>query len=56
MRGFYSPETRRAETELMWFVPDGEKNVYRKHEAKVGQQCYSTDEIRNALEAAGSAR
>jgi SAM-dependent methyltransferase len=52
VRGFYSPETRRAETELMWFVPDGEKNLYRKHEANVRQQCYTTDEIRNALEAA----
>jgi SAM-dependent methyltransferase len=53
VRGFYSPETRRAETELMWFVPEREDNVYRKHEAKVEQQCYSTDEIRHALDEAG---
>jgi SAM-dependent methyltransferase len=53
VRGFYSPETRRAETELMWFVPEGEKDVYRKHEAKVEQQCYSTEEIREALREAG---
>ena len=49
VRGFYSPETRRAETELMWFVPVGDEDVYRKHEARVEQQCYSRDEIRTAL-------
>lgn len=53
VRGFYSPETRRAETELMWFVPDAAEDVYRKHEAKVEQQCYSREEISEALRQAG---
>lgn len=53
VRGFYSPQTKRATTELMWFVPSANTELYRKHDAQVEQQCYTPEEITRALAESG---
>jgi SAM-dependent methyltransferase len=53
VRGLYEPGTRRARTELVWFVEKAGSGLWRRSEATVEEQCYSVDEIRSALRQAG---
>jgi SAM-dependent methyltransferase len=53
VRGTYDPETRKASTELIWFVRAGNNGMWQQHRSIVDQQCYSQGEILTALGEAG---
>jgi len=51
-RGSYDPVSKKAATELIWFVNTGHDGVWRQHQSAVEQRCYEEREI---LLAAGDA-
>ena len=53
VRGCYSHYTKLAETELVWFVPEGEGDLYRKHNVQIEQRCYTLEEIQEAIALSG---
>jgi SAM-dependent methyltransferase len=52
MRGTYDFATKRAITELIWFV-ETSNGLWRQHRSTVEQRCYTEAEISLALEEAG---
>ena len=52
MRGTYDFATKRATTELIWFVKTS-NGLWRRHRSVVEQRCYTAAEISLALEQAG---
>lgn len=53
VRGKYEPESRRALTELIWFVKTGEDDLWRRHRSMVEQRCYPLSDILLGLSRAG---
>lgn len=53
VRGTYDFDSKKAATELIWFVRDGASNCWRRHETVVQQRCYAEGEILAAAYAAG---
>jgi SAM-dependent methyltransferase len=53
VHGTFSPQARRARTELIWFVQEGQENLWRRFDAAVEEQCYFPEEIRSALQESG---
>lgn len=53
VRGKYEPESRRAYTELIWFVKTGEDNLWRRQRSIVEQRCYPLSDILLGLRRAG---
>ncbi|MGI8960246.1 MAG: class I SAM-dependent DNA methyltransferase [Bryobacteraceae bacterium] len=49
VRGTYSPQEKKASTEIIWFVKAGENNVWKQHRSVVEQRCYTRAEIVAAL-------
>jgi SAM-dependent methyltransferase len=49
VRGTYSPQEKKASTEIIWFVKAGEDNVWKQHRSVVEQRCYTRTEIVGAL-------
>ncbi len=56
MRGTYDFATKKARTELIWFVRTGAGNCWRQRRSVVEQRCYDKPEILRALGAAGFRR
>ena len=54
VRGTYRPVSRRAETQLVWFIREQE-SLWRRSDALIPEQCYSKEEIQTALTEAGFA-
>jgi SAM-dependent methyltransferase len=53
VRGTYSPQEKKASTEIVWFVKAGEDNVWKQHRSVVEQRCYTRTEIVAALSETG---
>jgi SAM-dependent methyltransferase len=53
VRGKYDPASKRAFTELIWFVKIGNDNLWRQHRSIVEQRCYPLSDIVFALNEAG---
>jgi hypothetical protein len=53
VRGTYSPQEKKASTEIVWFVKAGEENVWKQHRSVVEQRCYTQTEIVAALSETG---
>jgi SAM-dependent methyltransferase len=53
VRGTYSPQEKKASTEIIWFVKTGENNVWKQHRSVVEQRCYTRTEIVAALSETG---
>jgi SAM-dependent methyltransferase len=56
VRGRYHPMERRARTELIWFARTKDSECWRRSDALVEEQCYSREEIEQAVEDAGFRR
>lgn len=55
VRGLYDFATKRARTELIWFVRKAAEAHWQQHRSVVEQRCYEQDEIVAALKRAGFA-
>jgi SAM-dependent methyltransferase len=53
VRGIYDDETKKASTELIWFVKKSAGNTWEQHRSVVEQRCYRLEEILIALNQAG---
>ena len=53
VRGSYDPASRRACTELIWFVRNETDDLWRQHRSAVEQRSYTQTEILSALEKTG---
>jgi SAM-dependent methyltransferase len=53
VRGRFSHISKRASTELIWFVRDAERACWQQRRSTVEQQCYTQAEILTALGKAG---
>jgi ubiquinone/menaquinone biosynthesis C-methylase UbiE len=53
VRGSYDPASRRACTELIWFVRNETDDLWRQYRSAVEQRSYTQTEILSALEKAG---
>lgn len=53
VRGLYDPITKKATTELIWFVRTGMDNCWRRHRTAVEERCYEEPQILHALHLAG---
>ncbi len=53
VRATYDFVSKKAETELVWFLRSGENNCWRQHRSLVEQRCYSESEILLALTRSG---
>jgi len=53
VRGLYDTATKKASTELIWFVRSRGSECWRQHRSVVDQRCYSETEILSALAEAG---
>ena len=53
VRGTYDPITRKAATELIWFVRTTADNLWTQHRSVVEERCYSQSEILVALTESG---
>ncbi len=53
VRGTYDFDSKKASTELIWFVRDGSSGCWHRHDSVVEQRCYAEGEILAALYAAG---
>jgi SAM-dependent methyltransferase len=56
VRGVYDLATKRATTELIWFFRDEQTGLWSRRDASVEEQCYSREDIKNALAEAGFKR
>ena len=52
VRGLYEELTKKATTELIWFVRAGVDNCWRQHRTEVEERCYEEPEILRALNSA----
>jgi SAM-dependent methyltransferase len=52
VRGSYSPQEKKASTEIIWFVKAGE-SIWKQHKSVVEQRCYGRTEIVAALNETG---
>ena len=55
-RGLYSKATHRARTEIVWFEQQKTGGLWRRKDAIVEEQCYTVEEIEDALRGAGFSR
>ncbi len=53
VRGKYDAASKRALTELIWFVKPGADNLWQQHRSVVEQRCYPLEDILIALNEAG---
>ena len=53
VRGEFNSATKKASTELIWFVKDSSENCWRKNQSTVEQQCYTQAQILTTLSEAG---
>lgn len=53
VRGTYSPQEKKASTEIIWFAKAGENNIWNQHRSVVEQRCYTQTEIVTGLNEAG---
>lgn len=53
VRGTFDFESRKAATELIWFLREGTTDCWHRHESLVLQRCYAEGEILAAAYAAG---
>ena len=53
VRGKFNGATKKASTELIWFVKNPGENCWRKNQSIVEQQCYTQASILTALSEAG---
>jgi len=53
VRGRFDAVSKRASTELIWFVREAGGGCWRQQRSTVDQQCYPVNEILDALHAAG---
>jgi SAM-dependent methyltransferase len=53
VRGIYTPETKTAVTDLIWFVKEKDSDLWKQHRSSVEQRCYAQTEILLALGEAG---
>ena len=53
VRGSYEPKSKKACTELIWFVRNEADDFWRQHRSAVEQRSYSQTEILSALEGTG---
>jgi len=49
IRGTYNVETKKASTELIWFVKSPTSDVWKQHRSMVEQRCYTKTQIVSAL-------
>ena len=52
VRGQFDPASKRAETELIWFLRTGEDDCWQRRHSIVAEQCYEKSDV---LRAAGKA-
>jgi hypothetical protein len=53
VRGIYDERTKKASTELIWFLKKSAGNTWEQHRSVVEQRCYRVEEILIALNQAG---
>jgi SAM-dependent methyltransferase len=53
VRGRYNPVERRARTELIWFARTSDAEYWKRSDAVIEEQCYSREEIEQAVKEAG---
>ena len=53
VRGLYDSLSKKATTELIWFIRTGTDNCWLQHRTAVEERCYDQTEILRALESAG---
>lgn len=53
VRGHYDRVTKKAETEVVWFVRKGQDDLWARRRSVVEQRCYAEGEIVMALQTAG---
>ena len=53
VRGAFNRFDKRVQTELIWFVREGNANLWKQHRSVVEQRCYLQGDIIAALNSAG---
>jgi len=53
VRGTYDFDSKKAATELIWFLREANTNCWRRHDSVVEERCYAEGEILAAVYAAG---
>jgi SAM-dependent methyltransferase len=53
IRGNYEGDSKKVQTELIWFVKQSDSDLWRQHRSVIRQRSYSQNEILTALSQAG---